>query len=132
MMKNKLSPYQKGKIGEDYALKFLKKKGFKILDRNMRNKFSEIDIIAKNKDYIIFVEVKSRSSEDYLRPSASVDFQKQRKIVAAAAEYIKINNITLQPRFDIAEVFLGLDKIKSYKINYIENAYDQGGGYAVF
>ncbi len=132
MMREKLSPYEKGKIGEKYAEKFVRKQGFKILERNMRNRFSEIDLIAENKDYIIFIEVKSRTSESYLNPSASVNLRKQNKIMAAASEYMKVNNIHKQPRFDIAEVFLSLESNKPYKLNYIENAYIQGGGYAVF
>ena len=62
MIKMNLSPLDKGKIGEKYAEKYLKKNGYKILERNMRNEYSEIDIIAESKEYIIFVEVKSRSS----------------------------------------------------------------------
>lgn len=132
MIKMNLSPLEKGKIGEKYAEKYLKKNGYKILERNMRNEYSEIDIIAESKEYIIFVEVKSRTSENYLSPSASVDFKKQKKIMTAASHYIKVNNIVKQPRFDIAEVFLSLRSCKPYRINYIENAFVQGGDYAVF
>ncbi|MDO5123454.1 MAG: YraN family protein [Eubacteriales bacterium] len=106
--------------------------GYRISQRNMRNKYSEIDIIAENKEYIIFVEVKTRTGEFDLRPSFAVDRIKQQKIISAAFGYIKSNKIKKQPRFDVAEVFLGLEDFEPYKINYIENAYSQGGAYAVF
>ena len=127
-----LSTIQKGNTGEKYALKYLKKAGYKILERNMRNIYSEIDIIAANREYIIFVEVKSRTSEDFLRPAVAVDYKKQRKIMSAAHEYLKCNRINKQPRFDVAEVYLDSETSKPYKINYIANAYIQGGSYAIF
>lgn len=130
-MKN-LSTSEKGQIGEEYAVKHIKRMGYKISQRNMRNKYSEIDIIAENKEYIIFVEVKTRTGEFDLRPSFAVDRIKQQKIISAAFGYIKSNKIKKQPRFDVAEVFLGLEDFEPYKINYIENAYSQGGAYAVF
>lgn len=129
---NNLSTSEKGQIGEDYAVKHIKRMGYRISQRNMRNKYSEIDIIAENKEYIIFVEVKTRTGEFDLRPSFAVDRIKQQKIISAAFGYIKSNKIKKQPRFDVAEVFLGLEDFEPYKINYIENAYSQGGAYAVF
>ncbi len=99
----------------------------------MRNKYSEIDIIAENKEYIIFVEVKTRTGEDSHRPADSVNLRKQQMILKAAKYYLTFSNQSnKQPRFDVAEVFLTEDKNKPYKINYIENAFSQGGTYAVF
>lgn len=127
-----LNTIEKGKIGEAYTVKHLRKKRYKILEKNMRNSYGEIDIIASNKEYIIFVEVKSRSTENEIRPSYAVDLKKQKRIMAAAHGYIKEHSIKKQPRFDVAEVYLDNIKSKPYKINYIENAYIQGGSYAVF
>lgn len=123
---------QKGALGEKYTCKFLRKKGFKILSRNHRNKYSEIDIIAENKEYIVFVEVKTRIHIDSVRPADSVDFNKQQKILKAAKHYLSYtHNTKKQPRFDVAEVMLN-NRNKCADICYIENAFSQGGGYAIF
>ena len=123
----------KGAIGEDYTAKFLRRNKYKILERNMRNKYSEIDIIAENKEYIIFVEVKTRTGEGATRPADAVNIRKQQMIMKAAKYYLTYTHTTdKQPRFDVAEVYLSHDKSKPYKINYIENAYIQTGDYAVF
>lgn len=122
----------KGQAGEDYTAKFLKKSRCKILERNLRNKYSEIDIIAEDKEYIIFVEVKTRTGEGSARPADAVNTRKQQMILKAAKYYLTYNNpSSKQPRFDVSEVFL-TDKGKPYKINYIKNAFIQGGNYAVF
>lgn len=123
----------KGKSGEKHVAKFLKKKHYKIIATNMRNKYSEIDIIAENKEYIIFVEVKTRSTAGSIKPSDSVNYQKQQKILKAAKHYLTYTHkIPKQPRFDVAEVLLNSNNNKPYSLNYIENAFGQGGDYAVF
>lgn len=122
----------KGQIGEDYTAKFLKKNKYKVIERNLRNKYSEIDIIAEDKEYIIFVEVKTRTGEGITRPADAVNTRKQQMILKAAKHYLAYNNpSSKQPRFDVSEVFL-TDNGKPYKINYIKNAFIQGGSYAVF
>ncbi len=122
----------KGEVGENYTAKFLKKNKYQILERNIRNKYSEIDIIAENKEYIIFVEVKTRTGEGATRPADAVNYRKQQMIIKAAKYYLTYTNPSAkQPRFDVSEVFL-TDNGKPYKINYIENAFIQGGSYAVF
>lgn len=123
----------KGQIGERYVCKHLRRKRYKILATNMRNKYSEIDIIAENKEYIIFVEVKSRSKTGAIAPSDAVDFPKQQKLLKAAKYYLTYTYKTnKQPRFDVAEVYLDSKHRKVDSINYIENAFGQGGTYAVF
>lgn len=128
----KLNTISKGAQGEDYVSNYLKKKKYRIIERNMRNKYSEIDIIAENKEYIIFVEVKSRTGEYPLRPLYAVGKQKQHKILLAAHSYLTTTERKKQPRFDVAEVFINEKTLKPYKLNYIENAFSQGGDYAVF
>ncbi|MBQ4568796.1 MAG: YraN family protein [Ruminococcus sp.] len=126
-----LSNIKKGAIGEKYTAKYLKRHKFRILAHNLRNRYSEIDIIAESKEYIVFVEVKTRRENQPLRPSAAVNFAKQQKIMKAAKHYLSYTYTTLkQPRFDVAEVYLN-DKNKVVRINYIENAFWQGGNYAV-
>lgn len=127
------SHIEKGSLGENYTVKFLKRNKFKILERNMRNKYSEIDIIAEDKEYIIFVEVKTRTGESSPRPADAVNLRKQQMIMKAAKYYLTYSNPSKkQPRFDVAEVFISEDKGRPYKLNYIENAFVQGGDYAVF
>lgn len=127
------STVAKGNMGEDFVAKFLRRNKFKILERNHRNKYSEIDIIAENKEYIIFVEVKSRTDDSLARPADAVNYRKQQMIIRAAKYYLTYTNqSSKQPRFDVAEVYLSRQNNKPYKLNYIPNAFSQGGSYAVF
>lgn len=119
-----------GNFGEDVTVKFLKKNKYKILERNFNSKYGEIDIIAVNKSNIVFVEVKTRGERSLGFPSEAVTKQKQSKIFKTAVLYLMNNPGKLQPRFDISEVYISDDK--SYKINYIENAFIQEGDYAAF
>ncbi|MCK4881465.1 MAG: YraN family protein, partial [Candidatus Omnitrophica bacterium] len=79
---------QLGQAGEDAAVAFLEREGYQILRRNFRNKFGEIDIIAKDRDTVCFVEVKTRTSEAYGSPFESVTKSKQRKIIYVALSYL--------------------------------------------
>lgn len=110
-----------GDKGEALVAKYLKKHKYKIKDKNFSCKFGEIDIIAENKKYILFVEVKTRMVGQEISPMLSVGYTKQQKIIKTATLYMKMNNIDKQPRFDVAEVFMN-DKGKA-EINYIENAF---------
>ena len=127
-----LSNIKKGAIGEKFTCKYLRKNGFRIIGKNVRNKFSELAIIAENKEYIVFVEVKTRTHNDAFNPADAVNSNKQQKILKAAKYYLSYTYETdKQPRFDIAEVTIN-EKGKCTYINYIENAFSQGGNYAVF
>ena len=70
-----------GTLGEKYTAAYLRRNGFKIIETNLRNSYSEIDIIAESKEYIIFVEVKTRTTRNEIRPVYAVTKQKQRKII---------------------------------------------------
>lgn len=111
---------EKGKIGEDIAVEFLKKNGATIKERNFRGRFGEIDIIAFfNTTEIVFIEVKSRSTCKYGFPAEAVDKTKQNKIKKTAQEYIMKNNLQeISIRFDVIEVYMS-DK----KIRHIVNAF---------
>lgn len=94
-----------GKKGEAQAVSFLKKKGYKILKINYTNKIGEIDIICKFNDEIVFVEVKTRTSEKFGLPREAVTEYKQNKIRLAATLYLQANNMLSEKvRFDVVEI----------------------------
>jgi len=91
-----------GKAAEKAAAKFLKAKGYRILESNYKNKFGEIDIIAQDKGVICFLEVKARHSLDYGTPQEAVTQNKQRQISRVAVSYLKSNHLLNQKaRFDV-------------------------------
>lgn len=93
-----------GKKGEDLAADFLQNEGFQILERNWKNRFEEIDIIALENELLVIVEVKTRSSLAFGKPEESVGLRKQRLLVNAAEAYIKKYNSERETRFDIVSV----------------------------
>ena len=115
-----------GAFGEDFTVKYLKKQGYKILERNFHSRFGEIDIIASKKDIIAFVEVKTRGENAIYSPREAVDFYKQQKCVKTAQMYLVQNSVELQPRFDVSEILLEKRediKLKVKEHNYIKNAF---------
>jgi putative endonuclease len=96
-----------GAKGENLAAKFLQEKGFEIVARNFRHKRSEIDLIVKRENWIIFVEVKTRSSDNYGEPEQFVDMKKARMIFHAAEEFIFSRDWHGHVRFDVVSVKLG-------------------------
>lgn len=113
---------QIGKLGEDFCTEYLEKRGYKILQRNFHSRYGEIDVIAENETYLVFVEVKTRSHNKIAEPKDAVDFSKQRKICLTALSYFDKYPMTKQPRFDVFEV-LHKD-MRIYNFNYIENAFE--------
>ncbi len=111
-----------GERGEEIAVNFLKKNRYKILFRNYRCKFGEIDIIAQHKKTLAFIEVKTRSSEAYGLPQEAVQSKKQKKISWVALEFIQRYKLEDRAaRFDIVAIqFSG----KGYNVNLIENAFE--------
>ena len=112
-----------GDVGENAVVKWLSRRRYKIISRNFFCRFGEIDIIAQKGGCICFVEVKARSQGAWERPASAVDIHKQRRIITTAQQFLTENPSELQPRFDVAEVFL--DNGKAGKINYIENAFGE-------
>ena len=118
-----------GRLGEKAAAKFLKKSKYRILSQNAHFSHNEIDIIAKNKEYIVFVEVKTRSTDEsfsmgFGSPASAVTKSKQQRTIEAARAYLRtIKHKELQPRFDVIEVFLSKDTKSILKINHITNAF---------
>jgi putative endonuclease len=94
-----------GQRGEDLAARHLKKKGYKIIQRNYRTRTGEVDIIAKHKGCLVFIEVKTRLSRRYGHPKFAVTAAKQRKISIVALEYLKKNQaLQTRARFDVVTV----------------------------
>ncbi len=110
-----------GHEGEKAAVSFLKDHGFNILEKNYRTKPAEIDIIAREKDCLCFIEVKTRASIRKGLPKESVTWSKQKKIILGATYYLKkTNQLNSKIRFDVVEVFKNNDTIE---INLIKNAF---------
>ncbi|MBQ8133251.1 MAG: YraN family protein [Clostridia bacterium] len=131
-MSNKTAAQKTGDLGERAAESFLVKKGFETVERNYRSRYGEIDIIAKNEQYIVFAEVKTRSTAAIDRPSAWVDIRKQKKLMKTAAVYLDSSPTELQPRFDVIEVVYEKNTKVIVSIEHIENAFIQQDGYAAF
>ena len=120
----KFSTQNIGEIGEEYTVKFLEKKKYKILERNYRKRYGEIDIIAENKNYIVFVEVKTRHKDSMTSAADAVNRQKQIRIIKTASLYLSENETEKFCRFDVCEVYVNSDNLKLVDINYIEAAFE--------
>jgi len=106
-----------GFFGEQRAVKLLKKKRYKIIEKNYKDKIGEVDIIAEKQGFLIFIEVKTRVSDDFGRPAEAVTVAKQRKYRLMAMGYVNRFGYEDTPiRFDVIEI-LGKE------INHIENAF---------
>lgn len=121
-----------GTLGENIAVKFLKKNKYKILDRNIHVSHNELDIVAlhKKSGIIAFIEVKARSVDSDLfspfgPPSSAVTRQKQQRTIQATRGYLSLNPKLnkYQPRLDVIEIYLNKKDKKLLKINHIENAF---------
>ena len=107
-----------GRQGEDRACEALKKGGLKIIERNFSCPFGEIDIIAREKKTLVFVEVKARASQDYGEPSEAVTRTKRRRILRTAEVYMQKHDWDDKPvRFDIVEVL-------PQDVRHIRDAFD--------
>ncbi len=114
-----------GYIGEDLVAKYLKSQDFIILRRNYHSKFGEIDIIAESREYLLFVEVKTRKKGSPIPPAMAVTSLKQRKIALTAFDFISKARIDTNFRFDVAEVEYSVDENGEMKfsLNYIKDAF---------
>jgi putative endonuclease len=113
---------QRARAGEDAAADYLIAKGYSVIHRNIRFPEGELDIVAKWEKTLVFVEVKTRKTENYGSPSLSVSVEKQRRQVAMASRFISICRLWEVPiRFDIVSVVLPPRQVP--KIEHIENAF---------
>ena len=112
-----------GRSGEALAERYLKKKGYRILERNFRGRYGEIDIIAGKADGLIFIEVKTRSGSKYGAPKEAVDARKASRIIKASQEYMQSKGTPEDTaiRFDV----IGISTEKEEpEIEHIEAAFD--------
>lgn len=115
-----------GNAGEDYAVKILKKNKYKIVERNFTVRGGEIDIIAKDGEYLVFAEVKLRKSTDFGRPSEYVGLKKQDNLRTAAMLYMKKIEYGGLCRFDVVEIIGEINakgKLITSEVNIIKNAF---------
>ena len=123
----------KGLAGEVLAARFLREKGYTILSSNYHSRFGEIDIIANEGPYIVFVEVKARSEGSIILPREAVTLEKQRKLLRTASQYMRAYPSNLQPRFDVVEVWVSdEDPMIPLQIDHLISAYEAGDLHEAF
>jgi putative endonuclease len=109
-----------GKQGEEIATTYLLKKGYKILETNWRAGRNEIDIIARDNDFLVIVEVKSRSNDTFAEPEEAVTRDKQQALIRAANAYIFRKNINYEARFDIISIIHNKNETR---VNHLKDAF---------
>ena len=109
-----------GKRGEQLAVNHLIKNGYEIVERNYRFDKAEVDIIAKQKDILAIVEVKTRSNTDFGNPQDFVKAKQIKRLVKAVDEYVTVNGLDVEVRFDIVAI---VKNRKGYDIEHLENAF---------
>jgi putative endonuclease len=113
---------RRGAAGEAAAREYLEQRGFRCLTTNYRSRRGEIDLVCREGICLVFVEVKTRSSEDWNRPAAAVNWAKQRRLSRAALDYLKdLGQPRIVFRFDIVEVLMSGDEVKT--IRHLPNAF---------
>lgn len=117
-----------GTWGEVQAAGYLKAQGYKITGMSYRTRFGEIDLIAENREFIVFIEVKLRKNANFAKAKEYVDRKKIQRIIATAAIWLSENETKKQPRFDVIEVYApdGADtKKENMRIEHWENAFGE-------
>lgn len=109
-----------GEKGEQLAVDYLQQKGYKILERNWRFKKAEVDIIAQKNDFLIAVEVKTRTSNYFGNPQDFVNHKKIQLLVEAINEYVISNDLDVEVRFDIIAI---IQNKNTTKIEHLEDAF---------
>ena len=110
-----------GQIGEDAAVRYLANLGYQILQRNWRFSHAEIDIIAKDQEILVFIEVKTRSYDYFGQPEDSIDERKENLISDAASQYMVLIKHDWEIRFDIISILM--DKNQKLSINHYKDAW---------
>ncbi len=111
-----------GRLGEKEARRHLRRGGMKILTANFRTHRGEIDLVCRDRDCLVFVEVKTRSSEEWGRPASAVDRERRRRLTRAGLDYLRLlKNPKVKCRFDIVEVLLESGAIS--EVRHLPNAF---------
>ena len=119
---------QRGRLGEHAAARTLRQQGLKVLARNWRSARGEVDLVCRDRDCLVFVEVKTRSSEDWTRPAAAVNARKKRLLSQTALDYLdQLKRPPLKLRFDIVEVLLTDGAVR--EIRHLPNAFPLSAPY---
>lgn len=121
MKNNNETSFKKGRRGEDAACRYLQDKGYSILERNFVHNKHEVDIIAKDKNEIVFVEVKERATDLFKKPSDAVNKRKQKSIIFVANYYVLTHELDNESRFDIVSLIANDDG--SYTIEHLKDAF---------
>ena len=120
MGRSKLS----GAWGEALAAEYLRKKHYKIVAAGFHSRFGEIDLIAADRKFLVFVEVKLRKTADFAKAMEYVDWRKQDKIRVTAEIYLAQNPTSLQPRFDVIEIYAPEGTATAHpEIRHMEDAF---------
>ena len=120
--KEKPEHLRRGELGERAARTFLRRRGLKFLAANFRSDRGEIDLIFRDNDCLAFVEVKTRSSEEWTRPAAAVNAERRRRLSRAALDYLRLlKNPRVKVRFDIVEVLLAEGKVR--EVRHLPNTF---------
>lgn len=112
-----------GRFGEEQAAKYLRRKGYAIREQNFSCRGGEIDIIAENRDFVAFVEVKLRKNADFGAAREFVTASKQQRIIKTAQLWLMKTRCEKQPRFDVVEIYAPFGDKGRITINHIENAF---------
>src|SRR5213083_804509 len=111
-----------GELGERAARKHLQRHGLKFLTANFRSARGEMDLIFRDADCLVFVEVKTRSSEEWVRPAAAVDARKRRLLSRTALDYLRqVSSPAIRIRFDVVEVLLADGAVR--EVRHLPNAF---------
>lgn len=113
-----------GRRGEAEAVRFLLRRGFKVIEKNYRTRFGEIDIVADDRGTLVFIEVKTRRSLAFGEPKAGVDERKQRRVIAASNDYMLRRGVVDRAvRFDVISIVMNDDRCET---EHITDAFEGG------
>ncbi len=113
---------RRGRLGEQAARRQLRRQGMKFLTANFRSPRGEIDLVFRDADCLVFIEVKTRSSEDWVRPAAAVDKERRQRLTRAGLDYLRLlRNPPVKVRFDIVEVLLNDGAVR--EVRHLPNSF---------
>ena len=121
--KQGLKDKETGRVGEDAAVRYLEQQGYLILERNFRLRIGEVDIIARDGAYLVFIEVKTRRSNIFGSPFEAVNQRKQQRIARVALAYTARQRLEVPVRFDVAAVHLAGGAVR---VELLKNAFEAG------